>query len=361
MNELSNVGVRLYRDQKSRSTLLSLLGICFAIIFIVSLAIGPTGITFDALPRAVSAAIGSSDDPLAERDRLVLFDIRLPRSLLGAFIGAALAIAGATMQGLFRNPLADPGLIGVSSGAALAAVATIAFGSTYLSFWTALFGIYALPCAAMVGGLATTSALVVMTSRGRQLETATLLLAGIAIAALANAATGFISYLSDDRQLRDLTLWSMGSLSGASWSKVAAIIPLALGLLVLLPFLSRPLNALLLGEAEAFHLGVDVENAKRMAIATTAISVGAAVAVAGIVGFIGLIVPHLIRLIAGPDHRIVLPAGAILGACLVLIADMGARMLVAPAELPLGIVMAAIGAPIFMHLVVRRGAAAGGI
>ena len=361
MNDISKSSVLAYRDQKSRSSLIGFLGFGFALIFLLTLAIGPTGITFDALPRAIAAAIGLSDDPSAERDRLVLFDIRLPRALLGAFIGAALAIAGATMQGLFRNPLADPGLIGVSSGAALAAVATIAFGSTYLSFWTAILGIYALPCAAMVGGLATTAALVVIASKGRQLETATLLLAGIAIAALANAATGFISYLSDDRQLRDLTLWSMGSLSGASWSKVAAIVPLALGLFLLLPFLSRPLNALLLGEAEAFHLGIDVENAKRLAIAATALSVGAAVAVAGIVGFIGLIVPHLVRLIAGPDHRIVLPAGAILGAGLVLIADIAARMLVAPAELPLGIVMAAIGAPIFMHLVVRRGAAAGRI
>ncbi|PPC87777.1 MAG: hypothetical protein CTY39_01900 [Hyphomicrobium sp.] len=134
-----------------------------------------------------------------------------------------------------------------------------------------------------------------------------------------------------------------------------------MGLLVTLPFLSRPLNALILGEAEAFHLGIDVEYAKRVAIAATALSVGAAVAVAGIVGFIGLIVPHLIRLVAGPDHRIVLPAGAILGAALVLVADILARMLVAPAELPLGIVMAAIGAPIFMHLVLRRGAAVGGI
>lgn len=361
MNDVREVRLRTFRDQQSRSTLVGILAVAFTIIFLASLAIGPTGITFDALPRAISAALGLTDDPSAERDRLVLFDIRLPRSLLGAFIGAALAIAGATMQGLFRNPLADPGLIGVSSGAALAAVATIAFGSTYLSFWTFIFGIYALPVAAMVGGLATTAALVVFASRGRQLETATLLLAGIAMAALANSATGFISYLSDDRQLRDLTLWSMGSLSGASWSKVAAIIPLAIGLLVTLPFLSRPLNALLLGEAEAFHLGIDVEHSKRVAIAATALSVGAAVAVAGIVGFIGLIIPHLIRLVAGPDHRIVLPAGAILGGALVLVADIFARMLVAPAELPLGIVMAAIGAPIFMHLVLRRGAAVGGM
>lgn len=326
----------------------------------LSLAVGPTGISFASLPNALEAAIGWRDDPEALRQRLVLLDIRLARTLLGAFVGAALATAGATMQGLFRNPLADPGLIGVSSGAALAAVATIAFADQAVGVLPEALRAHVLPVMAFFGGLITTVALVAIARRNGQISTGTLLLAGVAIAALAGSASGFISYVSDDRQLRDLTLWSLGSLSGASWPKVFAILPFALALILAVPLLVRPLNGLLLGEAEAFHLGIDVEKSKRIAIIVTALAVGAAVAVAGIVGFVGLVVPHLVRLITGPDHRIILPAGALLGASLVILADVVARMAVRPAELPLGIVMAAIGAPVFLHLVLRRSAAGGG-
>jgi iron complex transport system permease protein len=192
--------------------------------------------------------------------------------------------------------------------------------------------------------VATTLALVRIVGRHGQLAMGTLLLAGIAIAALSGALTGLVSYASDDRELRDLTLWMLGSLSGASWPKVLAVLPFALLIMVALPRLVRALNGLLLGEAEAFHLGIDVERAKRTIVVITAAAVGAAVAVAGVIGFVGIVIPHLIRLIAGPDHRVVLPAGALMGATLVLLADMVARMIVRPAELPLGVVMALIGA-----------------
>jgi iron complex transport system permease protein len=331
------------------------LALLLALAFTLSLAIGPTGISLDALPRSVAAAAGWSTDAAAERDRLVLIDLRLPRTLLAAFVGAALAVSGAMMQGLFRNPLADPGLIGVSSGAALAAVATIVLGHGIAASIVRPFGIYALPLAAFGGGLVTTLTLVAIASRRGQLAVGTLLLAGIAIGALATAITGFITYLSDDRDLRDLTLWSMGSLSGASWDKVLAVTPFAIALAVLVPRLIRGLNGFLLGEAEAMHLGVDPERTKRVTIAATAAAVGAAVAVAGVIGFVGLVVPHLIRLVSGPDHRVVLPASALLGATLVIVADIVARMIIRPAELPIGIVLAAIGAPFFLHLVLRRG------
>lgn len=336
-----------------RALLLSLLAAILSIVCLLALAIGPTGVSLGSLPRALSAALGFSDDPAAVRDRLILFDIRLARTLLGAFVGAALAVAGATMQGLFRNPLADPGLIGVSSGAAFAAVATIAFSNSYLAPWSTAFGPYALSFAAFFGGLATTFALVAIASRNGQLGVGTLLLAGVAIGAIASAGTGFISYASDDRELRDLTLWSMGSLSGASWIKLTAIAPFAVAIAIAMPRLVRALNGLLLGEAEAFHLGIDIERTKKIAIAVSAAAVGAAVAVAGIVGFVGLVAPHIIRIVAGPDHRVVLPGSALLGAILVILADIAARMVVRPAELPLGIVMAAIGGPIFLHLVLR--------
>ncbi|MGE0630599.1 MAG: FecCD family ABC transporter permease, partial [Hyphomicrobiaceae bacterium] len=262
-------------------------GLCLAIAVVLSIAVGATGISLDALPRAVKALITASDDPAVLRDRLVLIDVRLPRTLLGMFVGAALALAGAMMQGMFRNPLADPALIGVSSGAALAAITVIALGNSIAAGWTRAFGAYALPVAAFTGGLVATSILMLITSRRRSISTATLLLAGIALAALADSVRGLISFSSDDRELRDLTLWLFGSLAGSSWSKVLGIIPFAILLALSLPRLVRTLNGLLLGEAEAYHLGVSVEWTKLGIVILTAAAVGAAVAVSGIIGFVG--------------------------------------------------------------------------
>ena len=340
----------------------ALLGVAAAALVVaafLALSIGPTGITLASLPRVAWAMIAGRAESEVAREQLVLFDIRLPRLLLGMFVGGSLAVAGAMMQGMFRNPLADPGLIGVSSGAALAAVATIALGNGLAAPWIRAFGAYALPVAAFAGGIATTAVLVGLIGRRGQLAVGSLLLAGIALAALNTALMGLIAFMSDDRELRDLTLWLLGSLSGASWPKVFAVLPFAVITFAFLPGLIRGLNGLLLGEAEAFHLGIDVERTKRVIVLVTSAAVGAAVAVSGIVSFIGIIVPHVVRLLAGPDHRVVLPASALIGATLVLVADIFARMLVRPAELPLGVVMAIIGAPIFLHLVVKRGMAAG--
>jgi iron complex transport system permease protein len=207
--------------------------------------------------------------------------------------------------------------------------------------------------------LATSAALVAIVTRQGQLSISTLLLAGVALAALNGALMGLIAFASNDRELRDLTLWMLGSLSGASWPKVLAVLPFAALVAAALPRLTRGLNGLLLGEAEAYHLGIDVEQSKRMIVVVTSAAVGAAVAVSGILGFVGIIVPHLVRLLAGPDHRIVLPASALMGATLVLIADIFARMLLSPAELPLGVVMTILGAPLFLHMVVKRGMAGG--
>lgn len=344
------------RDRRAvgRQTIV-LAALIFAVAAVASLSIGPTGISLTSLPAALQNLLGWTADADGDRQRLVLIDFRLPRTLMGAFVGAALAVAGALMQGLFRNPLADPGLIGVSTGAALAAVATIAFGNSFAAPWVHTFGVYALPFAAFLGGFATTTLLVAIASRRGSLAVGTLLLAGIALGAVAGAGIGLISYASDDRELRDLTLWSLGSLSGASWPKVLAVAPFAIGIALILPRLTRAMNGFLLGEAEAYHLGIDTERTKRLVIFLTAAAVGAAVSVAGVIGFVGLVVPHLVRLMAGPDHRVVLPASALGGAALVVVADVVARMIVAPAELPLGIVMAAIGGPVFLHLVVRRG------
>jgi len=268
-------------------------------------------------------------------------------------IGGGLAVAGAAMQGLFRNPLADPGLIGVSSGAAVAAVATIVLGATVLDFATQALGPFALSIAAFGGGAATTLLVYRLSLVHGTVSVSTMLLAGIAINAVAGAITGIFTFVADDAQLRSLTFWSMGSLGGATWPAVAAAAPfIGLATLAVLRY-ARPLNALLLGEAEAGHLGCNVERLKRSVVLLVALSVGAAVAVAGIIGFVGLVVPHLLRLTLGPDHRFLLPGAALLGASLLLGADLIARTLVAPAELPIGIVTAIIGGPFFMYLLQR--------
>jgi heme transport system permease protein len=327
--------------------------LALAVAVVLSLSIGATGVSLAALPRVLAALATGASDPATAREQLVLLEIRLPRLLLGAFVGAALALSGAMMQGMFRNPLADPGLIGVSSGAALAAVATIAASNGLALPLARTLGPYLLPVAAFGGGILATAALVTVAARRGELAVGTLLLAGVALAALASSLTGLIAYASDDQELRDLTLWMLGSLSGASWPKALAVLPFALALALVVPRLVRGLNGLVLGEAEAFHMGIDVDRMKRTVIVATAAATGAAVAVCGIVGFVGIIVPHLVRLLAGPDHRVVLPAGALLGAALVIYADVLARMLVRPAELPLGVVTALLGAPLFLHLVRR--------
>jgi iron complex transport system permease protein len=290
----------------------------------------------------------------AARDHAVIVNIRLPRMILGVLIGAGLAVSGLLMQGLFRNPLADPGLVGVSAGSSLGAVTIIVLGGTALAPFTEALGIFALPIAAFGGGLATTFILYRVATKGGQTAIATMLLAGIAIAALAGAFSGVLVYIASDNQLRDLTFWGMGSLAGATWVKILAAGPIIAAALFVAAFLSKGLNALTLGEATAAHLGVPVQKFKIAAIVAVAGATGASVAVSGGIGFVGIVVPHLLRLVIGPDHRYLLPATALLGATFLLFADAISRTIVAPAELPIGIVTAAFGGPFFLWILLRR-------
>ncbi len=257
------------------------------------------------------------------------------------------------MQGLFRNPLADPGLVGVSAGAGLAVAATIVVGDKILP--AAMVNLpFLLPVAAFLGALATTALLYrIATWQGRT-SIATMLLAGLALGALAGAGTGLLVFLADDRQLRDITFWMLGSLAGATWPKVYAIVPFVIILLASFGIIGRGLDLLVLGESEAFHMGIAVEGFKRVLIVLVAGAAGAAVSVSGVIGFVGIVVPHLLRLIIGPGHRLLLPAAACSGAILVLAADTIARTLTAPAELPIGIVTAIIGAPFFLFLLLKQ-------
>lgn len=286
--------------------------------------------------------------------RIVVLDIRLPRLVLAALVGAALASSGAAIQGLFRNPLADPTLIGVSGGAALGAVAVIVLGSSLLQSWTQTMGLWALPVAAFLGGLAVTFIIYKIATQAGQTSVATLLLAGIAINAIAMAGIGVLTYMADDAQLRSLTFWSMGSLAQANWDELKIAAPFIFIPVLLMPLFARALNGFLMGEAVAGHLGFPVVWVKRGIIILSALAVGSAVAVSGTIGFIGLVVPHLLRLSIGPDHRFLLPASALAGALLLVIADMLARTVVAPAELPIGLIMSLIGGPFFLALLIGR-------
>ncbi len=295
----------------------------------------------------------SAEQALSVRDRIIILDIRLPRAVLGLLVGASLAVSGAVMQGLFRNPLADPGLVGVSSGASLGAVLLIVLGSSFFGPLFAVFGFYALPVAAFVGGLITTLLLYKIATRSGQTSVATMLLAGIALGALAGAVTGVLIFMADDKQLRDLTFWGLGSLAGANWMKILSAGPIILISLAVVPFLARGLNALTLGEAAAFHMGIPVQRLKNIAIVSVAASTGASVAVSGGIGFVGIVVPHVLRMVIGPDHRYLLPASALLGGTLLIFADMIARTIVPPAELPIGIITAFAGAPFFLWILLR--------
>lgn len=331
------------------------IGGLLAIAILISLLIGASDASLSRLVAALAG--GGPLDAVAARDKLVFFDIRLPRVLLGILIGAGLAVSGVVMQGLFRNPLADPGLVGVSSGASLGAVLIIVLGGTVLAPVLAFTGIYTLQIAAFFGGLLTTVILYKVATSSGETQIATMLLAGIAIGALAGAVMGVMIFIASDAQLRDFTFWSMGSLAGANWQKVAASGPLILAAIIGCLFLAPGLNALTLGEATAAHLGIPVERLKKLAIVAVAAATGAAVAVSGGIGFVGIVVPHLLRLVIGPDHKYLLPASALLGGAFLLFADAIARTLVAPAELPIGIVTATVGGPFFLFILLnRRGA-----
>ena len=283
----------------------------------------------------------------------VLWAIRLPRVVLAILVGSALATAGAAMQGIFRNPLAEPGLIGVSSGAALAATASIVLGFSAL-------GTVTLSVAAFVGGLLATFIVYAFARVGGRTEVVTLLLTGIAVNAMAGAGTGFLIFLADEAELRNVVFWSLGSLGGTTWESVMSALPfIGLGVPLVMRW-GQPLNVLVLGEHEARHLGVHTERTRLALVALTALITGAAVAMAGIIGFVGLVVPHLIRLVAGPDHRLLLPASALGGATLLLMADLAARTLVIPAELPLGVVTSLVGGPFFLWLLHRTRRQQGG-
>ncbi len=330
-------------------SLAPLVGVFTLLLLMMALS----SITIGPMPIRVMDSLYSLlgvHSPLAPHIEVVIHQIRLPRTLLCMLVGAILAVCGAIMQGLFRNPLAEPGIIGVSAGAGLgAAIAIVLFGRL-ADDYPLLTNLFALPIFAFLGGGAATLAVYKLGTGKLGTSVTVMLLAGVAISALSGAGVGYLSFIANDQMLRDLSVWSMGSLAAANYSQIALC---GIGLAVLLTIFIRratSLNALLLGEAEAKHLGVAVQTLKRQLILLSALGVGLTVSVAGSIGFIGLVVPHLTRMLCGPNHRTLIPISALLGALLLTIADMLARTVAAPAELPVGIVTAIIGAPFFLYL-----------
>lgn len=319
----------------------------------VSIGTGGVAIPLGHIMAHVGDAVYGWGEPLSARDYAVLVGIRLPRIVLAVLVGAALSVAGAALQGVFRNPLADPGLIGVSSGAALAAASVIVLAGAHAA------SVVLLPLAAFCGGLAATALVFLLARRDGTVSVGGMLLAGIAVNALAGAGIGLFSYLGDDLQLRQLTFWTLGSLGGTTWVQLlpAAVI-MVLAMACLLAH-ARTMDIFVLGERDAYSLGVTPGSFSIRIIVLAALAVGAAVSVSGLIGFVGLVVPHAARMMLGPSHHRMMPVSMVLGSLVMIVADTLARTIAVPAEVPIGLLLSLIGAPFFLWLL--RHTRAGGM
>jgi iron complex transport system permease protein len=329
----------------------SVLGVLLFVCAVLSASIGALSITPAELLQIVMFKIGLIDvATFDEQKSLVFWIIRLPRVCLAVLVGAGLGIAGASLQGLFRNPIADSGLIGVTSGASLFAVIVIMLNAKYFGMVSEIGGAYTLSLASFVGAALTTMVVYQLSKMTDGGSVTTILLCGIAINAFVGAITGLMTYLASDEQLRTITFWNLGSLGGANWTSVIAVAPFVFCSVLFMPYLSKALNLLVLGESQAAALGVNMTALKRQVIILATMGVGASVAVAGTIGFVGLVVPHIIRSAFGPDHKTLLVGSALGGAIVLTLADTISRTVVAPSELPIGILTALLGTPFFLYI-----------
>ncbi|EOB4237715.1 FecCD family ABC transporter permease [Raoultella planticola] len=312
-------------------------------LLLVSLTLFAT--TLGAMPLPLASLWPPGDEVL----RHIWLTIRLPRVLLALLVGAALALSGCVMQGLFRNPLADPGLLGVSSGAALAVACWLVLPLSV----PALVALYAPMLAAFIGSIAVMVVIFIL-SQANEGSLSRLLLVGIAINALCGALVGMLAWISNDTQLRQLSLWGMGSLGQAEWSTLLVAATLIFPASLIIWLMASRLNLLQLGDEEAHYLGINVRAVQRLLLLCSALLVASSVAISGVIGFIGLVVPHLIRMWLGPDHRALVPGSLLAGAILLLLADTLARTVAAPAEMPVGLLTSMLGAPWFLWLIFRQ-------
>lgn len=309
--------------------------------------------TFTNSFSEIFGALFSSGNNISPTDKYVLLEVRLPRIVMAILIGSALAVSGTCMQGMFKNPLATPDLIGITAGSTLMAAITIVLGSYIRPYIPEYLHFFMLSIAAFVGALATMILVYRISTQQGKTNVIIMLLSGVAITALGFAMTGFLIYLSKEEQLRDLTFWNLGSLGGATWTKNAIIAAVILFSYFFLINKGKALNAMMLGEKDAEHLGIPIERIKKQIIILVALMVGACVAFSGTIAFVGLIVPYILRLIFKSNYHIILPLSAIFGSILLLSADTVSRTIVAPSEIPIGILTAFMGAPIFIIILMR--------
>ncbi|MFJ7154144.1 FecCD family ABC transporter permease [Streptomyces sp. NPDC101118] len=342
-----------WRRRGATGLLLCGMAAALAALVLTSCTLGAYPVPAGGVLASVQHRMGLGGAGLDRVAESVLWNVRLPRVVLALLVGASLGCAGALMQGVFGNPLAEPGVIGVSSGAAVGAVCCISLGVTFLGTWT-------VPVAAFAGGLVTVLLVYALSRSGGRSEVVTLILTGIAVNAFAGALIGLFVFFADTAAVNQIAFWQLGSLSGATWPKVLAVLPCAVLGLAAAPFAARRLDLLALGERSARHLGVDVERLRVALVLVIALLTAAAVSVSGIIGFVGLVVPHLLRMAAGPGHRFLIGGSALGGAVVLLAGDLAARTLAAPAELPLGVLTAFLGSPLFFWLLRRTRRTQGG-
>lgn len=337
--------------QRNSYILTALAGVTLVSLVMAS-GIGAIHIGFGEWWQILAAKLGWLDTTPDPQKTAVLWAIRLPRVVTSLLVGASLALCGTALQGLFRNPLADPSIIGISAGAAFSAALVIVLASSVLvsSWWAGSL----LSFATFLGAVGSTLLVFVLARQKHQTNVTMMLLAGIALNALAGACTGVLIFVADDAQLRNITFWTLGSLGGANWT-TAGLIALATMIATVFLFrLTKVFNALTLGEQEAKYIGMPIERLKIQVVVLTALAIGTAVAFCGMIGFVGLVVPHVLRLIGGSNYRFLLPASVLAGALLLCWADTLARTLVAPAEIPIGVITALLGAPVFLVILYRQ-------
>jgi len=338
------------KQHETRRTLLFVLAIITLLVLAASIRYGAIDFSIHDISRGLASLLPGQTEPTL--DQRIFVELRLPRAILCVLVGASLGVGGTLMQGLFRNPIVEPGLVGTSSGAAFGSALFFVLGGV-LHIGTSL---WSLPIAACIGGVISTY-LVFLLARSREDGRASivmLLLTGLAINAIFMSAIGFLSYLARDPQARSITFWSLGTLSGASWRAVQIVGVTTIGGTLLSLRFAKQLNALMIGEEEATYLGVNVNRLKWIILSINVVIVAVATAFTGVISFVGLIVPHILRMIGGADNRYLIIGSALLGATILSLADLVARLALRPAELPIGIVTSAVGVPIFLTLLRRR-------
>ena len=339
-----------FKPNRMKSMLiLGSLFVLLLFVILLAVSVGPVTVPFKHTLAVIwdAAANSMGQQQYSERDAVVVLNIRLPRVLVGALVGAALGISGAIMQGLFRNPLVEPGFIGVSSGAAVGAVLAIFFGWTQLSKWM-------LPGSAFAGALIAILVILTIWQASRKSSVSTLLLIGLGMNLFLSAIISvFVASAPNEQDLRGIVFWLQGGLEARTWEHVQLILPFIVVSVIIASFFARELNMMLLGDDQAKSSGVPVNQTRFILLGLAALMTGTGVAVSGTIGFVGLVVPHVIRLLCGPDHRILLPASALGGASFLVLADIVSRMMLHPITLQVGVVCALIGAPVFWLLILR--------